>query len=65
VEAALIHESGAKGLFDAVIAVRCDEATQLRRLLARGGMSSEAGPGPPPRPDGRGEEGRPLGLRDR
>jgi len=41
VEAALIHESGAKGLFDAVIAVRCDEATQLRRLLARGGMSSE------------------------
>lgn len=41
VEAALIHESGAKGLFDAVISVRCDEETQLRRLLARGGMSAE------------------------
>jgi len=41
VEAALIHESGAKGLFDAVISVRCDEGTQLRRLLARGGLSTE------------------------
>jgi dephospho-CoA kinase len=41
VEAALIHESGAKGLFDAVISVRCDEETLLRRLLARGGISEE------------------------
>lgn len=41
VEAALIHESGTKGLFDAVISVRCDEETQLRRLLARDGMSTE------------------------
>ncbi len=41
VEAALIHESGAKGLFEAVISVRCGEETQLRRLLARGGMSTE------------------------
>ena len=41
VEAALIHESGRKGLFDAVIFVRCDEETQLRRVMARDGVSRE------------------------
>jgi len=41
VEAALIHESGRKGLFDAVILVRCDEETQLRRVIARDGMPRE------------------------
>jgi len=41
VEAALIHETGGKGLFEAVVFVRCDEETQLRRLMARGGMSME------------------------
>jgi len=41
VEAALIHETGGKGLFEAVISVRCDAGTQLRRLMARGGISME------------------------
>ncbi len=41
VEAALIHESGRKGLFDAVISVRCDEETQLRRAMSRDGSSRE------------------------
>lgn len=41
VEAALIHESGRKGLFDAVITVRCDGETQLRRVMARDGISRE------------------------
>jgi dephospho-CoA kinase len=41
VEAALIHESGRKGVFDAVIFVRCDEETQLRRVMARDGVSRE------------------------
>lgn len=41
VEAALIHESGRKGLLEAVIAVRCDPSVQLRRLAARGGMTRE------------------------
>ncbi|MBE0603937.1 MAG: dephospho-CoA kinase, partial [Deltaproteobacteria bacterium] len=41
VEASLIHESGGKGLFEAVVFVRCDEETQLRRLMARGGISME------------------------
>lgn len=41
VEAALIHESGATGLFEAVISVRCEKETQLRRLTARDGMSME------------------------
>jgi len=39
VEAALIHESGRKGLFEAVISVTCDRETALSRLTARGGMS--------------------------
>jgi dephospho-CoA kinase len=41
VEAALIHESGRKGLFDVVISVRCDGETQLRRVMERDGMSRE------------------------
>ena len=39
VEAALIHESGRKGLFEAVISVTCDRETALSRLAARDGMS--------------------------
>jgi dephospho-CoA kinase len=39
VEAALIHESGRKGLFDAVISVACDRETAISRLAARDGMS--------------------------
>ncbi|WP_330893437.1 dephospho-CoA kinase [Candidatus Deferrimicrobium sp.] len=43
VEAALIHESGRKGLFERVISVTCDRETALSRLTARDGMSrSEA-----------------------
>ncbi|RJP24551.1 MAG: dephospho-CoA kinase [Deltaproteobacteria bacterium] len=42
VEAALIHESGRKGLVEAVIAVRCDAETQVRRLMRRDGISMEA-----------------------
>jgi len=43
VEAALIHETGMKDFFEAVICVRCDEETQLRRVMARDGISrSEA-----------------------
>jgi dephospho-CoA kinase len=41
VEATLIHESGRKGLFEAVISVTCDPETQLRRLAERGGMTRE------------------------
>jgi len=41
VEAALIHETGRKGLFDAVIMVRCDPETQLRRAMGRDGISRE------------------------
>ena len=39
VEATLIHESGRKGLFEAVISVTCDRETSLSRLAARDGMS--------------------------
>jgi dephospho-CoA kinase len=39
VEATLIHESGRKGMFDAVISVTCDRETAISRLAARGGMS--------------------------
>jgi dephospho-CoA kinase len=39
VEATLIHESGRKGLFEAVISVTCDRETALSRLAARDGMS--------------------------
>ena len=41
VEAALIHESGRKGILTAVISVRCDPSVQLRRLAGRGGMTRE------------------------
>ena len=39
VEATLIHETGRKGLFEAVISVTCDRETAISRLVARGGMS--------------------------
>lgn len=39
VEATLIHESGRKGLFEAVISVTCDPETAIARLAARDGMS--------------------------
>ena len=43
VEATLIHESGRKGLFEAVISVTCDRETQISRLISRDGTSrSEA-----------------------
>lgn len=41
VEAALIHESGRKGLFEAVISVTCDRETQILRLMARDGISRD------------------------
>lgn len=41
VEAALIHESGRKGLFEAVISVRCDPSVQRGRLARRGELSRE------------------------
>ncbi len=41
VEAALIHESGRKGLIEDVISVRCDEEAQIRRVTARDGISRE------------------------
>jgi dephospho-CoA kinase len=39
VEATLIHESGRKGLVEAVISVTCDSETAISRLAARDGMS--------------------------
>jgi dephospho-CoA kinase len=39
VEATLIHESGRKGLCEAVISVTCDRETAISRLAARDGMS--------------------------
>jgi dephospho-CoA kinase len=39
VEATLIHETGRKGLFEAVISVMCDKETAISRLAARDGMS--------------------------
>jgi dephospho-CoA kinase len=39
VEATLIHESGRKGLFEAVITVTCGRETAISRLAARDGMS--------------------------
>ena len=41
VEAALIHETGRKGLFESVISVRCDRETQILRLMSRDGISRE------------------------
>ena len=39
VEATLIHESGKKGMVEAVISVTCDRETAISRLAARDGMS--------------------------
>jgi dephospho-CoA kinase len=39
VEATLIHESGRKGLIEAVISVTCDREMAICRLAARDGMS--------------------------
>jgi len=39
VEATLIHESGRKGLSEAVISVTCDRETAISRLVARDGMT--------------------------
>jgi dephospho-CoA kinase len=39
VEATLIHESGRKGLFEAVISVSCDRETAISRLATRDGMT--------------------------
>ena len=41
IEAALIHETGMKETFEAVICVRCDEETQLGLVMARDGISRE------------------------
>src|SRR5512134_1842084 len=41
VEAALIHETGRRERFEAVIAVRCDRDQQVRRLVERDGISEE------------------------
>jgi dephospho-CoA kinase len=41
VEAALIHETGRRARFEAVVAVRCEKAQQLRRLMKRDGISEE------------------------
>lgn len=38
VEAALIHEKGRQGLFEAVIGVACDRGTQTERLMRRDGI---------------------------
>jgi dephospho-CoA kinase len=41
VEAALIHESGRKGMISEVITVQCEGETQLRRVTARDGISRD------------------------
>jgi dephospho-CoA kinase len=41
VEAALLHETGRTGRFEAVIAVKCDKSQQVRRLVLRDGISEE------------------------
>ncbi len=41
VEAALIHETGRRARFEAVIAVRCDRDLQMRRMVERDGISEE------------------------
>src|SRR5512134_801946 len=41
VEAALIHETGRRERFEAVIAVRCGRDQQVRRLVERDGISEE------------------------
>ncbi len=41
VEAALIHEKGRRGMFDAVIGILCGRSQQLERLAIRDGMPRE------------------------
>ena len=41
VEAALIHEKGRQGLFEAVIGVGCDREMQVERLMRRDGISRQ------------------------
>lgn len=41
VEAALIHEKGRRGMFEAVIGVRCDRVRQVERLMGRDGIPEE------------------------
>ena len=41
VEAALIHEKGPQGMFEAVIGVRCGTGLQVLRLMRRDGISRE------------------------
>ena len=41
IEAALIHEAGIKETFEAVVCVKCDEETQLQRVMARDGISRD------------------------
>lgn len=41
VEAALIHEKGRRGTFQAVIGVRCDREAQVLRLMRRDAMTRE------------------------
>ncbi|KRT74730.1 MAG: dephospho-CoA kinase, dephospho-CoA kinase [Deltaproteobacteria bacterium CSP1-8] len=41
VEAALIHEKGRSGMFEAVIGVGCDRGSQVERLMNRDGIPRE------------------------
>jgi len=41
VEAALIHEKGRRGMFEAVIGIRCERDLQVRRLMERDGIPEE------------------------
>jgi len=41
VEAALIHEKGRMGMFEAVIGVRCEKTVQIDRIMNRDGISRE------------------------
>ncbi len=41
VEAALVYETGRKGILGKVISVRCDEGIQVRRLMDRDGITRE------------------------
>lgn len=41
VEAALIHEKGRAGMFEAVIGIRCEKFQQIERLMERDGIPKE------------------------
>ena len=41
VEASLIHESGVKEMFDAIVLVRCNEETQIWRVMDRDKISRD------------------------